>query len=98
MDNREHILCFHDAQIFIPRDSHTRILADEHQCAFRHAADVRFFIAVGVNGAGDFDDFTEAFPAFMTILVTAYTVSLANGISAGILIFTVTKVLSGAER
>ena len=32
----------------------------------------------------DFDDFTEAFPAFMTILVTAYTVSLANGISAGI--------------
>ena len=46
----------------------------------------------------DFDDFTEAFPAFMTILVTAYTVSLANGISAGILIFTVTKVLSGRHR
>ena len=46
----------------------------------------------------DFDDFTEAFPAFMTILVTAYTVSLANGISAGILIFTVTKVLSGRYR
>ncbi len=46
----------------------------------------------------DFEDFTESFPAFMTILATAYTASIANGISAGILLFTLTKVISGRIR
>ncbi|MDD2302340.1 MAG: NCS2 family permease [Eubacteriales bacterium] len=45
-----------------------------------------------------FEDFTEAFPAFMTILVTAYTASIANGISSGILFYTAMKVLSGRMR
>ena len=45
-----------------------------------------------------FEDFTESFPAFMTILVTAFTASIANGISAGIILFTVMKVLSGRIR
>ena len=45
-----------------------------------------------------FEDFTESFPAFMTILVTAYTASIANGISAGILFYAAIKVLSGRAR
>lgn len=45
----------------------------------------------------DFDDFTEAFPAFMTILMTAY-LGLANGISSGILCFTGAKVLAGKAK
>ena len=46
----------------------------------------------------EFDDFTEAFPAFMTILTSAYTASLANGISAGVLLYAVTKVLAGRPK
>lgn len=45
----------------------------------------------------DFDDFTEAFPAFITILMTAY-LGLANGISSGILCFTGAKVLAGKAK
>ena len=47
----------------------------------------------GIN----FKDFTESFPAFMTILMTAY-LGLANGISSGILCYTAAKVLSGRGR
>lgn len=46
----------------------------------------------------EFEDFTESFPAFMTILTTAYTASIANGISAGILLYTVTKVITGRVK
>jgi AGZA family xanthine/uracil permease-like MFS transporter len=45
-----------------------------------------------------FEDFTESFPAFMTILITAYTASIANGISSGILFYTAMKVLSGRSK
>jgi len=45
-----------------------------------------------------FEDFTESFPAFMTILITAYTASIANGISSGIIFYTAMKVLSGRAK
>lgn len=45
----------------------------------------------------DFNDFTESFPAFMTILMTAY-LGLANGISSGILCYTASKVLAGKGK
>ncbi|MDO4787105.1 MAG: NCS2 family permease [Fretibacterium sp.] len=45
----------------------------------------------------DFNDFTESFPAFMTILMAAY-LGLANGISSGILCYTAAKVLAGRGR
>ena len=43
----------------------------------------------------EFDDFTEAFPAFATIVFTAFTSSISNGISIGIISYVVTKVMAG---
>ena len=46
----------------------------------------------------DFGDFTEALPAFVTILFTAFTFNLANGISLGVLTYVVIKVASGRRH
>ena len=43
----------------------------------------------------DFNDFTESFPAFATIVFTIFTSSISNGISIGILAYLFTKVLAG---
>ena len=43
----------------------------------------------------EFNDFTEAFPAFTTIVFTAFTSSITNGISIGIISYMVTKVMAG---
>jgi adenine/guanine/hypoxanthine permease len=44
------------------------------------------------------DDFTEAFPAFMTVVATPLTFSIATGLSLGLLSFTFLKVGSGRYR
>jgi adenine/guanine/hypoxanthine permease len=44
------------------------------------------------------DDFTEAFPAFLTILATPLTFSIATGLSLGLLSFTFIKVGTGKHR
>src|SRR5216683_304688 len=44
------------------------------------------------------DDFTEAFPAFMTVVATPLTFSIATGLSLGLLSFTFLKVGSGRYK
>jgi adenine/guanine/hypoxanthine permease len=44
------------------------------------------------------DDFTEAFPAFMTVIATPLTFSIATGLSLGLLSFTFLKVGSGRQQ
>ena len=44
------------------------------------------------------NDFTEAFPAFLTIVATPLTFSIATGLSLGLLSFTVLKIGSGKYR
>jgi AGZA family xanthine/uracil permease-like MFS transporter len=44
------------------------------------------------------DDFTEAFPAFLTLLATPLTFSIATGLSLGLLSFTFIKVGTGKYR
>lgn len=46
----------------------------------------------------NFDDFTESFPAFATIIFTAYTSSISNGISIGIISYVFTKIVTGKAR
>ena len=46
----------------------------------------------------DFSDPTELMPAFSTIVFCAYTSSIANGISFGILSYIVVKLLSGRYK
>jgi AGZA family xanthine/uracil permease-like MFS transporter len=44
------------------------------------------------------DDFSEAFPAFLTVIATPLTFSIATGLSLGMLSFTFIKVGTGRHR
>jgi len=44
------------------------------------------------------DDFSEAFPAFLTLVATPLTFSIATGLSLGVLSFTFVKVGTGKYR
>jgi len=46
----------------------------------------------------DWKDFTEAFPAFVTILATPLTFSIATGLSLGLISYTLVKVAAGKLR
>ncbi|MCK8816124.1 NCS2 family permease [Natroniella sulfidigena] len=64
------------------------------------AATAPALIIVGVLMMGaikgiDFEDFTEAFPAFMTIAMMPFTFSIAEGIAAGIIFYPIMKLVSG---
>ena len=60
-------------------------------------------IMVGVLMMGavtklDFDDFTEALPAFFTIAIMPFSYSIANGIAAGIIFYPIVKVSTGRQK
>jgi len=44
------------------------------------------------------DDFSDAFPAFLTLVATPLTFSIATGLSLGMLSFTFIKVGTGRYR
>jgi AGZA family xanthine/uracil permease-like MFS transporter len=44
------------------------------------------------------DDFSEAFPAFLTMVATPLTFSVATGLSLGLISFTLIKVGAGRYR
>jgi AGZA family xanthine/uracil permease-like MFS transporter len=46
----------------------------------------------------EFDDFSVALPAFLTIVVMPFTYSIANGIGAGFISFVVLRTVSGRVR
>jgi len=46
----------------------------------------------------DFDDFTELVPAFTTIVVMVFTYNIANGLTAGLLLYPLIKLLAGRVR
>ena len=46
----------------------------------------------------DFTDFTEFFPAFMTIILMPFTYSIANGISAGLVLYPLLKLINGRGK
>jgi AGZA family xanthine/uracil permease-like MFS transporter len=60
-------------------------------------------IVVGMTMLGsaakiEFDDLTESVPAFATIAMIVFTYNIANGITAGLILYPVLKVLSGRVR
>jgi AGZA family xanthine/uracil permease-like MFS transporter len=60
-------------------------------------------VLVGVLMSGSvarvrWEDFTEAFPAFLTLVATPLTFSIATGLSLGVLSFTFVKVGTGKHR
>ena len=59
-------------------------------------------IAVGVLMLGsirgiDFDDMTELVPAFVTIVVMVFTYNIGNGLTAGLVLYPVIKILAGRK-
>jgi AGZA family xanthine/uracil permease-like MFS transporter len=44
------------------------------------------------------DDFTESIPAFLTLIATPLTFSIATGLSLGLLSFTFLKLFSGRRK
>lgn len=46
----------------------------------------------------DWSDFSEAFPAFMTIAMMPFTFSISDGISAGFISYVVVKVFTGRAK
>lgn len=64
------------------------------------AATTPALVIVGVLMMGavtgiDFDDFTEAFPAFLAIAVMPFTFSIAHGIAAGFVAYPLVKIAAG---
>jgi len=60
-------------------------------------------VAVGVLMVGsirrvDFSDLTELVPAFATIAMMAFTYNIGNGLTAGLLLYPVVKLLAGRGR
>lgn len=46
----------------------------------------------------DWPDFTEAFPAFLTMLAMPLTFSIATGLSLGVIVYTIVKIAAGKFR
>ncbi|MFD3155901.1 NCS2 family permease [Haloimpatiens sp. FM7330] len=46
----------------------------------------------------DFDDFTEAVPAFFTIAFMPFSYSIANGIAAGLIFYPIMKIATGRRK
>ena len=60
-------------------------------------------VAVGLLMVGSvtriqFDDLTEAAPALATIAMMLFTYNIANGLTAGLVLYPVFKVLTGRWR
>ena len=45
-----------------------------------------------------FDDFTDAFPAFMTIVMMPLTFSIAQGLAFGFMSYTIIKLVTGRHK
>ena len=46
----------------------------------------------------DFDDLTELVPAFVTITMMIFSYNIANGLTAGLVLYPVLKLLTGRWR
>ena len=55
-------------------------------------------LMLGAIAKIDFDDLTELVPAFTTVVVMVFTFNIANGLTAGLVLYPVMKVLSGRAR
>lgn len=55
-------------------------------------------LMLGAIAKIDFDDLTELVPAFTTVVVMVFTFNIANGLTAGLVLYPVMKVLSGRAK
>jgi AGZA family xanthine/uracil permease-like MFS transporter len=55
-------------------------------------------LMIGVIARIEFDDFTELVPAFATIVMMVFTFNIANGLTAGLVLHPLMKLLAGRFR
>jgi AGZA family xanthine/uracil permease-like MFS transporter len=55
-------------------------------------------LMLGAIAKIDFDDLTELVPAFTTVVVMVFTFNIANGLTAGLVLYPIMKVLAGRVR
>ncbi|HYC60337.1 MAG TPA: NCS2 family permease [Thermoanaerobaculia bacterium] len=68
------------------------------QFAYAPALLIVGMLMLGSIAKIDFDDLTELVPAFMTVVVMVFTFNIANGLTAGLILYPIMKVLAGRAR
>lgn len=68
------------------------------QYAYAPALLIVGMLMLGAVTKIDFDDLTELVPAFTTVIVMVFTFNIANGLTAGLVLYPVMKVLAGRAR
>lgn len=73
----------------------TPLLTIVPQCAYGPALIIVGILMIGAVKEIDFEDLSELFPAFMTIVLMIFTYNLGIGITAGFIFYPITKLISG---
>jgi adenine/guanine/hypoxanthine permease len=68
------------------------------QFAYAPALLIVGMLMLGAVAKIDFDDLTELVPAFTTVVVMVFTFNIANGLTAGLVLYPIMKVLAGRAR
>jgi AGZA family xanthine/uracil permease-like MFS transporter len=68
------------------------------QYAYAPALLIVGMLMLGAVTKIDFDDLTELVPAFTTVVVMVFTFNIANGLTAGLVLWPIVKVLAGRAR
>lgn len=68
------------------------------QYAYAPALLIVGMLMLGAVTKIDFDDLTELVPAFTTVVVMVFTFNIANGLTAGLVLYPIMKLLSGRAR
>jgi len=68
------------------------------QHAYAPALMIVGMLMLGAVAKIDFDDLTELVPAFTTVIVMVFTFNIANGLTAGLVLYPIMKLLAGRWR
>jgi len=68
------------------------------QYAYAPALMIVGMLMLGAIAKIDFDDLTELVPAFTTVIVMVFTFNIANGLTAGLVLYPIMKLLAGRWR
>lgn len=68
------------------------------QYAYAPALLIVGMLMLGAVTQIDFEDLTELVPAFTTVIVMVFTFNIANGLTAGLVLYPIIKLLAGRAR
>ena len=68
------------------------------QFAYAPALMIVGMLMLGAVAKIDYDDFTELVPAFATVVMMVFTFNIANGLTAGLVLHPLMKLLAGRAR